>query len=183
MRPIILSLRRILPLCLAAVAILAGLWYWGFHLPLEADLARIQAQSLQAEDDLSAAAARLCQMEAMEQALLDVASANDARPQVAPFDNKQAVLQELNRVLRSSLDYSLQFHDPTIAQDGTVRRVVVMQIHCRDLDHAQTILSQLESSPFLCLIQNLSLTGSGNILDGPVQLQTTVTYLESTKLK
>lgn len=177
-----LSLRSILLLSLAVILALGCLWYWSFHLPMQAELARIADQSRLADDQLAEAAAKLARMDAMEAELDAAGFKPGAGPEVAPFDNKQAVLTELNRILRKSMEYTLHFADPDTQADGTVRRTVVMDFRCADFSDAQTILRELAESPWLCLIRNLSVSSTGSLLSDPVDVQATVTFLESTRL-
>lgn len=181
MKPINLSHSAILLVALTVLLLLAGIWYFGFYGPITDSLEQIQMQSRQTEDTLAAAASRVMALEAMEAELESAPAGSNAR--IAPFDNKQAVLQSLNQILQDTLEYSLQFQEPSIQEDGIVRRVVVMQVRCSGISQVQAILSALESGPWLCLIQNVSLSGADSIWDGPVQFHATVTYLESTRLK
>lgn len=179
----VFSARELLILFLLLVLILGIAYRTFFYAPLQAELAAISAQSGALDTQLIQAAEKVAELEAME-AELDALFAEALRepPAIAPFDNRTAVLQQLNTTLMQSEEYSLQFSDPSISPEGTVRRNVTLHLSCSGFATAKAILRDLTNSPWRCLITNLSITGNGNLLDGPVQINATVTFLESTLL-
>ena len=102
-------------------AALLALWYFGFRLPLDRELAELSAQSAALEAQIAEGAGAAALMNAMEVAL---ASADPDAPQVAPYDNLEGILAQLNAALPSADRYSLRFSDPAISSDGAVRRSV-----------------------------------------------------------
>ena len=102
--------------------------------------------------------------------------------EIAPYDNKEVVFNQLNGILQQSLQYSLNFSEPSIQDNGTVRRNVVMNFSCADFASAKAIINDLTNSQWRCLVSNLSISGSGDVMDGGVQVNATITFFESTKL-
>lgn len=159
---------------------LGAVWYMGFYAPLQEELAAIEGQTLILNEQLEAAAAQVARMEEMR-AELDQILAQPVT-QIAPYDNKEAVLNQLNRILRQSEEYHLTFLEPAIGADGLVRRSVVMDFTCADFPSAQAVIGQLTVGPWRCLVGNLALTGAPDVMSGPVQVSATVTFFESTLL-
>ena len=104
--------------------------------------------------------------------------------EIAPYDNKQAVLTQLYAVLAQTQDYSLSFTDPAVGADGTVRRKVSMSFRCADYASAKAVIRDLADSRWRCLVGNLSIVGDdGDLLGGSVSVTATITYFEHTGLK
>lgn len=159
---------------------LTALWYFGFRLPLHREMAEITAQSAVLETQIADRAGKAAAMNAMEAAL---ASADPMAPQVAPYDNLEGVLDQLNTALKTAGEYSLRFSDPAIGKDGTVRRSVVMQFSCDSFAAAEGILQKLTDGPWLCRISGLTLRASNGLAAGPITASATVTFYESQKLE
>lgn len=170
---------------LILVVLLIGVgYYMGFYQPHQQALANIQSQTAEVETQISAASSSIARMNMMQQELDEIM----ARPkseitEIAPFDNKEVVLNQLNSILQASLQYSLNFAEPSIEADGTVRRNVSMSFSCPDYSSAKAIIKALTESHWRCLVSNLSLSGGGNIMDGEVSVNATITFFESTNVK
>ena len=177
------SLRE-LCLFLFLLALVIGIAYRSaFYLPLQAEMAAIAAQSQALDAQIIQAAEKAASMDAMQAELDDIFTRPSSEIQeIAAYDNEAQVLAQLHRILQASEEYSLQFSEPAIAEDGTVRRVVTMGFRCSDFSAAKSIVQDFSQSPWRCLIGNLAISAPGDILNGPVQVSATVTFLESTKL-
>lgn len=162
------------------LAALAALWYLGFRLPLDRDLAKIAAQSAALEAQITDGAGAAAAMNVMEEAL---ASVDSDGPQVAPYDNLEGVLAQLNAALNTAGEYSLRFSDPAVSGDGAVRRSVVLQFSCESFTDAEGILQTLTDGPWLCRISGLTLRSSNGLASGPITASATITFYESTKLE
>lgn len=166
------------------LVLLTGVAYFtGFYKPLQAELTAISNESLQVDAQIASAAAQADAMDAMQLALDEILSQTAGEiTEVAPYDNKEAVLHQLNRILRRSEEYSLSFSEPSIAENGTVRRNVVMRFTCADFSSAKAIIQSLTDCRWRCLVGNLSISGAGDVMNGPVEVNATVTFFESTNL-
>ena len=128
--------------------------------------------------------------------------------EIAPYDNKNVVLNMLNGILGRSLRYSLSFTDPAINSDGTVRRDVSMQFTCKDYESAKIIIRDLTKSNWRCMVRNCTISDAGpyipqdgevvdipvaeedeedndtgaNIMKNSVSVSATITFFESTQL-
>ena len=176
-----LSGRSLTLAALLAALIFGVVYYLGFYKPMEQELARIAVQTAQVDNQISEAAAKAARMEIMQAELDEIFAEGDVT-EIAPYDNKEVVLSQLNGILQESLEYSLNFAEPSIQEDGTVRRNVTMSFRCGDFASAEAIVRNLTGSQWRCLVSNLALSGSEDILEGEVQVNATITFLESTRL-
>lgn len=171
------------------VALLVGVCYFLlFYQPLQTELASVAAQSAELDSQIEIATVKIASMDAMQQELDEIL----ARPQaeiteIAPYDNAKVVMSQLNGILSASEDYSLNFKDPVIGEDGTVRREVDMSYTCADYASAKSIIEALAASHWRCLINSLSLGSSAdnataNIMAGSINVKASITFFESTNL-
>lgn len=173
----------------AMIAILLALilgagYYSGFYAPLQEELTAIAVQSGEIDSRIAAAMTKAEEMDRMQAELEEILS----RPrgeltEIAPYDNKEAVLSHLYGVLGQTLDYSLSFTDPEVREDGTVRRNISLTFRCADYAAAKAVLGDLTASRWRCLVRSLVITGNtGNILEQGVTVTATITFFEHTDL-
>ena len=162
-------------LCLTLLAC----WYFGFRLPVNRQLGDISAQTAALESKIAEQAGAAAAMNTMEAAL---AAGSAEGPSVAPYDNLEGVLAQLNTALAGASDYSLRFSDPVTGKDGSVRRSVVLQFSCDSFDQARKILAELTAGPWLCQISGLTLRASSGLGSSPLTASATVTFFESAHL-
>ena len=178
-----LSGREIFMVVMLAALLIGVGYYMGFYTPLQEEISNINNQASSIDDQISSTASQIARMDVM-QAELDAlfADPNAVVSEIAPYDNKEVVLNQLNGILQASEQYSLNFAEPNIGGDGTVRRNVTMNFSCADYDSAKTIIKNLTESQWRCMVSNLSISGGGNIMEGGVSVNATITFFESTNL-
>lgn len=174
---------REIVMVLALVLLLLGLWYYnGFYLPLQNELSTLNAQGIALDDQILAAQTKLQSMNQMQEELDAIlAQPKEEITEIAPYDNKDAVFNELNGILYG-IGYNLDFSDTEINSDGTVRRVISMSFRCSNYNKAKEIVSSLARCQWRCLVGNLSVSCGDNIMTDEVQVSVTITFFESTKL-
>ena len=161
-----LSGREIFLVVLLVILLVGVGYYTGFYSPLQREMAEIAAQSATVDTQISSAANKIARMDAMQKELDEIFSRPaDEITEIAPYDNKEVVLNQLNGILQASENYSLNFAEPSISKDGTVRRNVSMNFRCADYESAKTIISSLANNQWRCMVSNLSLSGGGNITE------------------
>lgn len=158
--------------------LLALLWFFGFRLPMNRELADIAARTVALDTQIAEGAGPAAAMNAMEAAL---AASDPNGPAVAPYDNLEGVLAQLNAALEGTAEYSLRFSDPAAGKDGAVRRSVVLQFSCGSFEQAREILQQLTDGPWLCRIGGLTLRAT-DLRTGPLTASATITFYESTRI-
>jgi hypothetical protein len=107
----------------------------------------------------------------------------DEITEIAPYDNKEVVLNQLYGILGRTSDYSLNFTDPEVQDDGTVRRNISMSFHCNSYTAAKEVIRDLTDSHWRCLVSNLAIScGEGNMMRYGVDVTATITFFEHTNL-
>lgn len=178
-----LSSRDIAMVALLVVLLVGVFYYMGFYKPLQQDLANISGQVAEVDTQINAVASKVARMDMMQAELNEIfAQPEDQITEIAPYDNKEVVLRQLNGILQASLEYNLSFAEPSIQDDGTVRRNVTMSFSCADFDSAKRIIRDLTKSHWRCMVSNLSISGGSNIMEEAVQVNATITFFESTNL-
>ena len=159
-------------------------YYLGFYLPLQQELTAICATTDELDSQIFTASAKVAEMDTMEAELDRILTQSGGDPaQIAPYDNKEAVLGLLHDILSRTQSYTLSFADPVIQPEGTVRRNISMVFHCGDYATARTVIQELTASPWRCLITNLSLVSDNDDLtEGSVRVTATITFFEHTGL-
>ena len=159
---------------LAVVALVSG-YVTLFRMPMaarrdsaleETELVRLQleAAQLRAED-----------MRRMERELEEIFAEDSEPVGLAPFDNIQPVMMELNSILSGAADYSLTF-GTVDAEESIVRRSIALTFTSGSYAGAKGILQQLHDSAYRCMLD--SLTISINREDGSVDVSGTIVFFE-----
>lgn len=179
-----LSGRESLMLVFLVVLLIGVGYYMGFYTPLQNELASIATQSAETDSQITTAMAKVSKMDTM-QAELDEILARPAEEitEIAPYDNKEVVLNQLYGILGRTQDYSLNFTDPDVQKDGTVRRNISMNFHCESYADAKEVIRDLTDSQWRCLVSNLAITcDEDNMMEQGVTVTATITFFEHTGL-
>ncbi len=167
------------------VALLIGVgYYMGFYTPLQNELASIATQSAQVDTQITTSMAKVAKMDEMQAELDEILSRPaDEITEIAPYDNKEVVLNQLYGILGRTQDYSLNFTDPEVQPDGTVRRNISMSFGCASYTAAKDVIRDLTDSQWRCLVSNLSIVSeNGDTMNDPVTVTATITFFEHTDL-
>lgn len=179
-----LSGRESLMLVFLVVLIIGVAYYMGFYTPLQNDLSSISNQSAQTDSQITTAMAKVAKMDTMQAELDEIfANAGDDITEIAPYDNKEVVLNQLYGILSRTQDYSLSFTDPDVQSDGTVRRNISMNFHCESYSDAKEVIRDLTDSQWRCLVGNLSISADEeDMMESGVTVTATITFFEHTGL-
>lgn len=158
-------------------------YYLGFYRPLMQEIGQVGDTIWAVEDQINESVTNVARMEVMQAELDEIFSRPaDEITEIAPYDNKEVVLSELNGILQASETYKLTFAEPVMQEDGAVRRNVTMNFSCKDYESAKTIIGNLNENHWRCMVSNLSLSGNGDLMENGVTVSATITFFESTKL-
>lgn len=184
MKKVKLSARECIMVVFLVVLLVGLAYYMGFYTPLQEELAAIASQSSQIDSEFNTAMAKVNSMDAMQTELDEIFSRpEDEISEIAPYDNKEVVLTQLYGILGQADDYSLNFTDPNVENDGTVRRNISMSFSCSTYKAAKAIIRDLTDSRWRCLVSNLSIVAAnGDLLNDPVTVSATITFFEHTGL-
>ena len=175
-------------LVILLILLIAVGYYMGFYKPLKAEIAQTNAQCAEIETNIASRQAELDSMDMMQaevKAVLDRPA--DEITEIAPYDNSKVIMNELNNILSSSLDYRLSFAEPKIEKDGMVRRTVEMGFNCENYSAARAILEKLAGNHWRCLISNLSMntdnaSSEGGVQANGVNVSASIVFFESTQI-
>ena len=179
-----LTARESLMLVFLVVLLIGVGYYMGFYTPLQNEMASIATQAAAIDSQITTSMAKVAKMDDM-QAELDEIFARPASEitEIAPYDNKEVVLNQLYGILGRTQDYSLSFTDPDVQEDGTVRRNISMNFHCESYADAKEVIRDLTDSQWRCLVSNLSIAcDEDDMMEYGVTVTATITFFEHTGL-
>ena len=179
-----LSARETAMLIFLAVLLIGVCYYLGFYTPLQNEMASISSQSIETDTAITNSMAKVMKMDEMQKELDEIlARPADELTEIAPYDNKEVVLTQLYGILARTQDYSLDFTDPAVQEDGTVRRNISMSFTCDSYEAAKAVIRDLTDSQWRCLVNNLAIAGEENMMAETVNVNATITFFEHTDLK
>lgn len=163
------------------ILVIGVAYYMLFYTPLQSELASVSNQIANTDAQIMTAQSKIAKMDAMQAEIDEILSRpEDEISEIAPYDNKEEVLNQLNAIMRASDQYNLSFSEPVIGGDGSVRRNVTMNFSCSNFTTAKNIINNLQNCKWRCLVSNLSISGGGSVMNGGVSVNATVTFFEST---
>ena len=179
-----LTARESVMLVFLLVLVIGVGYYMGFYTPLQNELASIANQSSDLDTQIAMATGKLGKMDQMQAELDEIfARPADEITEIAPYDNKEVVLNQLYGILGQANDYSLNFTDPDVQDDGTVRRNISMSFHCSSYEAAKEVIRDLTDSQWRCLVSNLAIScNEGDMMSYGVNVSATITFFEHTDL-
>jgi len=179
-----LTAKDIALLILLAFIVIGVVYYLAFYTPLQNELMSISNQCSELDSEIMLASQKAQSMNDMEAELEEIFKRPaDEITEIAPYDNAKVVMNFLNGILARSDEYNLSFADPDIEETGTVRRNVNLSFSCTDYDTAKSILKDLASWNYRCLLGNVTLSYKFlNDDDLDLSVTATMTFFESTNI-
>ena len=174
-------------LVIMSIVLLCGAYFFLVHQPVEAQKANLISAAAEAENERILLDAKLTKIAEME---AELAGLPDNLAPTPDYDNLQPVVNHLNAVMASTLDYTMSFQPAVMPEEGRiVRRAIDMTFTCSDYAAAHDIITQLHYGPFRCQLDNLSVSAQRTegmegdftpALPGSrTEVSLTVTYFES----
>ena len=155
-----------------------------FLTPLKAELSNISNQCADLDMQISGSQAKIASMDQMQAELDEIlAQPKDKITEIAPYDNAKVVMNQLNAILSQGLDYKLSFTDPQFDENGLVRRRAQLGFTSSSYENAKTIITQLATNQWRCVISDISVSGEDSIASGQISVQAVITFYENTNLK
>lgn len=172
------------------VIILVGvLYYMLFYSPLQNELDQLALQSSELDTTIAVTAQKVGSMDAMQAELDEIFSRPASEiTEIAPYDNAKTMMNFLNGILSRGNEYELSTPDPNITEDGMVRRTVNLSFTCDDYATAKSMLKDLSSWNYRCLLKDVVISAKseseegGGIANGVVTVTATMTFFESQKI-
>ncbi|MEG0755439.1 MAG: hypothetical protein RR450_03500 [Oscillospiraceae bacterium] len=174
-------------LVIMSIVLLCGAYFFLVHQPVEAQKADLIVAAAEAENERILLDAKVTKIAEMEAELAELPKGAAPTPD---YDNLQPVVNHLNAVMASTLDYTMSFQPVVLPEEGhIVRRAIDMTFTCSDYAAAHDIISQLHYGPFRCQLDNLSVSAErtdGTSTDytpalpvSQTEVSLTITYFEN----
>ena len=159
-----ISGKEIMMIVLLAIFLIGVIYYMAFYKPLQADLQDLATQSVNLDNQIKDATEKAAGMKNMQEEIDEILSQPKSEiTEIAPYDNKEVVFNMLNGILSRTVDYSLNFTDPEIEDDGFVRRNVGMDFRCASYEEAKAVIQDLTKSNWRCLVRNCSIVAAEDL--------------------
>lgn len=144
-----------------------------FYNPTKADIESMNQQYLDNQDLLTAAAQKLEDKRQMQRELDELFSQPAPPLSIAPFNNLQPLMFELNGILADTQEYDLNFG--TVDTENTiVERHIALRFITPDYASAYGVLDRLHQSSYRCMLDGLSVV----VNDGSVTTDVALVYFE-----
>lgn len=155
-----LSFREKLLLAILLVLVVVSGYILFFYTPMNDRLTELDGQIADTEDQILAYQIKAEQQRRMEKELEELFAADPDPAGLAPYDNVQAVMFELNSILAQTKEYSLDFNTVDASQ-AIVRRPISLRYTVEDYETAKTILKELHDSKYRCMLDSVSVSLGG----------------------
>lgn len=152
-----LSARELILIGMLLVLILVGGYVLLFYMPMNSELDRLAQEQASCEDQLQVAQVQLEDKHRMERELEEIFAANPNPLSIAPYDNLQPVMFELNGVLQSTPEYTLSF-GTVDTEESIVRRRIQLTYTSGSYESAKQVLQQLHDSAYRCMLDDVSIS-------------------------
>ena len=182
-----LSAKDTILIVLLSIVLVGVLYYLLFYSPTQKELKKLADDSAQLDTEMLITQQKVISMNAMQAELDEIfARPADQITEIAPYDNAKNMMNFLNGVLQRSNEYVLSSPDPSITEDGMVRRSVNLSFSCSSYATAKSILKDLASWNYRCLIKSIVISANsdqrGSISGDGVSVSATMTFFESQKI-
>lgn len=169
-----ISSREKVLLVILIVLIIASMWYMLFYTPTQEKKARYEAELLEMEDTIILAEARVAHMRKMKSELeaLTVEGAENEIKETPLYDNSRKLMENLNLILMSAVEYSISFSEIT-EKEQIARRDVALNYQCRSYEQAKEILTNIRDGKYPCIIKDVNLS-----FDELYRVTVNLTYFE-----
>lgn len=171
-----LSARELILLGMLLVLVVVGGYVMLFYLPMNAELERLGQEKESCEEQLQAAQLQVEDKWRMERELDEIFAADLNPVSIAPYDNLQPVMFELNAILQSTPEYSLSF-GTVDTEEAIIRRQILLSYTSGSYEGAKAVLQQLHDSAYRCMLDDVSISmGEGD--GGNVSVNASLVFFE-----
>lgn len=149
-----LTVREWLLLALLGVILLVSGYISLFYIPMTSERDRCIAEAEDCRMQTEALQVRVEDKQRMERELEEIFAANPDPRSIAPYDNLKPVMNELNGMLATTREYSLNFGTVDASQP-VVRRQISMNFTVGSYAAAKEVLQKLHDSAYRCMLDNV----------------------------
>lgn len=178
-----LTVREKIMICVLLLLVVCVAYYYAVYNPVKAQLAQLDEERYTMETELMVLETQNVEIVRLQKELEQLqadAAAKGSQSSVPDYDNFNAMMDQLNLLMKGTTEYSMNFGTVDMSQ-SIVRRPITMSFKCNSYESAKNILKQLAMGPYRCQISDLAMTASENgrgINKGGVTVAVTVTYFE-----
>lgn len=169
-----LTTREWVLLAILGVLVLVSGYILLFYNPVTASRDAALSDAALCRTQLEAAQLQLSEKRRMELELDEIFSQNERPVSLAPYDNIQPVMVELNTILLAAEDFSLTFGSVD-DKESIVRRDISLSFTCPSYFVAKAILRQLHDSAYRCMVDGVTVSIGQT---GSVAVSATLVYFE-----
>jgi hypothetical protein len=144
-----------------------------FYLPMTEKRATLENQIGTIQGTIQEDQIKLARKEQMERELTQLFSSGSAPASIAPYDNIQALMVELNGILGQTREYALNF-STVDTSETIVRRYISLSYTTDTYASAKSVLQSLHDSTYRCMLDGLDLT----FTDDGVEVDATLVFFE-----
>ena len=152
------SLRSKVLLIILCIILVVLVYFQFVDRPVRDEIERAQMEKENLEIELTVAQAKAAQLEKMKNEI-DRLLADGTVKLMSSYNNSKEELETLNKVLSSTLQYSVAFSNVTREGDQ-IRRNFSLQFTTRDYNTMARVISQLAESDCRCLIGDVKYSAS-----------------------
>ena len=171
-----LTTREWMLLALLGVILLVSGYMLLFYIPQTTERDRCIGETEACRTEIEAARLRLEEKRRMERELEALFAQEEPPLGLAPYDNVQAVMFELNTILSQTQEYSLSFGTVDTEQ-SIVRRSISLNFTCGSYEDAKAVLQQLHDSDYRCMLDNIAVS-MGQTASDLVTVSGTIVFFE-----
>ena len=171
-----LTAREWMLLGLLGLIALASSYVMLFYMPVTARRDSAKEETELCRLQIEAAQVRLEEKRRMERELQALFAQEEPPLGLAPYDNVQAVMFELNTILSQTQEYSLSFGTVDTEQ-SIVRRSISLNFTCGSYEDAKAVLQQLHDSDYRCMLDNIAVS-MGQTASDLVTVSGTIVFFE-----
>lgn len=165
-------------LVVLAFLLISVLYFKLILTPINESIAENQTKMAAEEDEILVNTALLTRMRQMQKELDEIHAAGGTLPLPA-YDNSEKLLVELNGILSTARDCSLNFGKTSMLDNGyIVCRPLSLSFTTDTYAAARAILNRLEQSGNVCQISDTSLVFQNDSGDECVKVTAAITYFE-----
>lgn len=171
-----LSSRELILIGMLLVLVLVGGYVMLFYMPMNAELERLEQEQASCEDQLLVAQVQVEDKHRMERELEEIFAADPNPLGIAPYDNLQPVMFELNGILQSTPEYSLSF-GTVDTEESIIRRRIQLTYTSGSYESAKQVLQRLHDSAYRCMLDDVSIAVEEQD-DGGVSVNASLVFFE-----
>ena len=164
-------------LLLLLVLIMMGLGYYYFvYIPTGSEIVKAGYEIEDLDVELSSLMMEAARLQGMQDELDSIDM--DTVSYIESYNASKQEMAMLNEILRKADKYTVSFSDVTV-EGKLVRRPFAIQFECSGYGVARTIIDELSTSHYRCLISDIRMSGGENILDGDVSVSINASFYET----